>query len=115
MVVVGGTILFRQSTKPSSTLATASDVSTSATVQPEPVVATVPSLSTTPPDESEQSKMGAALEAVEQARQQKNAEPVMATTARGEAVSSSQRRPANPPASRVNEWQVTENHTRKVH
>lgn len=58
--------------------------------------------------------MGAALEAVEQARQQKNAEPVM-TTARNEAVSSTQRRPANQPASRVNEWQVTENHTRKVH
>lgn len=116
LAVVGGTLYSRQSTNPTSSQATANETLSSTTVQPAPAAMTVPSLSTTPPDESEQSKMGAALEAVEQARQQKNAEPVMATTARSEAVSSIQRRPANnPPASRVNEWQVTENHTRKVH
>lgn len=114
LAVVGGTLLSRQSTTPASAPTTANDGSSSTTVQPTPTAVTVPTLSTTPTEESEQAKMGAALEAVEQARQQKNAEPVTAT-ARNEAVSSTQRRPANPPASRVNEWQVTENHTRKVH
>lgn len=111
LVVASGIFLSRQSTT-TSPPAPASDASSSATVKPAPAAAT-PSLATASPDESEQARMGAALEAVEQARQEKNAASVM--TARNEAVSSTQRRPSSPPASRVNEWQVTENHTRKVH
>lgn len=115
LAVVGGALISRQSTTPASAPATANDGSSSPTVQPAPAVTTgaVPSLSIALPEETEQAKVGAALEAVEQARQQKGVEPV--TTAHSEAAPAVQRRPANPPASRVNEWQVTENHTRKVH
>jgi eukaryotic-like serine/threonine-protein kinase len=110
LVLLSGYLLHRQQTGPSNLL-NAPDNTSSTAIEREktPAISLQP---VTPIGDQGQESGGAALEAVEQARLQKSIEPVAAT--RNESKPESRPTP-QPETNRTNEWQVTENHTRKIY
>ena len=110
LVVLSGYLLHRQQAGPSTPIMGGPDSATVTVIEPQSPPAT-PLLPLAPVDQVQESG-GAALEAVEQARLEKSIEPVAGT--RNESKPEP-RQTSQPGTSRANEWQVTENHTRKIY